>query len=111
MQLCEMCVREGVDFVKTSTGFGPGGATPEAVKVMRRTINELGSASRSRRAEASRPMPTPAAISVSAASASARPSTRSCCHEPLANNRGYLAGAMEKDATNGTEWRQAIQLA
>jgi deoxyribose-phosphate aldolase len=43
MQLCEMCVREGVDFVKTSTGFGPGGATPEAVKVIRRTINELGS--------------------------------------------------------------------
>ena len=43
MQLCEMCVREGVDFVKTSTGFGPGGATVEAVKVMRRTINELGS--------------------------------------------------------------------
>lgn len=43
MQLCEMCVREGVDFVKTSTGFGPGGATPEAVKVMRRTIEELGS--------------------------------------------------------------------
>jgi deoxyribose-phosphate aldolase len=23
-----------VDFVKTSTGFGPGGATPEAVKIM-----------------------------------------------------------------------------
>jgi len=43
MQLCEMCVREGVDFVKTSTGFGPGGATPEAVKVMRRTVKELDS--------------------------------------------------------------------
>ncbi len=43
MQLCEMCVREGVDFVKTSTGFGPGGATPEAVRIMRRTIEELGS--------------------------------------------------------------------
>jgi len=43
MQLCEMCVRDGVDFVKTSTGFGRGGATPEAVKVMRRTIEELGS--------------------------------------------------------------------
>lgn len=27
----------------------------------------------------------------------------------LANNRCYLAGAMEKDATNGVEWRQAIQ--
>jgi len=43
MQLCEMCVREGVDFVKTSTGFGPGGATTKAVKIMRRTIEELGS--------------------------------------------------------------------
>ena len=29
----------------------------------------------------------------------------------LANNRCYLAGAMEKDATNGIEWRQAIQAA
>lgn len=29
----------------------------------------------------------------------------------LANNRCYLAGAMEKDATNGVEWRQAIQVA
>jgi nucleoside 2-deoxyribosyltransferase len=27
----------------------------------------------------------------------------------LRNNRCYLAGAMEKDATNGVEWRQAIQ--
>jgi deoxyribose-phosphate aldolase len=43
MQLCEMCVREGVDFVKTSTGCGPGGATPEAVWAMRRIIEELGS--------------------------------------------------------------------
>jgi len=43
MQLCEMCVREGVDFVKTSTGFGPGGATVRAIKAMRRTIDELGS--------------------------------------------------------------------
>jgi len=27
----------------------------------------------------------------------------------LANNRCYLAGAMERDNTNGIEWRQAIQ--
>ena len=40
--LSEMCVQEGVDFVKTSTGFGPGGATPAAVKIMRRTIKMLG---------------------------------------------------------------------
>ena len=29
----------------------------------------------------------------------------------LNNSRCYLAGAMEKDATNGVEWRQAIQVA
>ncbi len=29
----------------------------------------------------------------------------------LTNTRCYLAGAMEKDETNGVEWRQTIQLA
>ncbi len=28
----------GADFVKTSTGFGPGGATPEDVALMRRVV-------------------------------------------------------------------------
>lgn len=32
---CQMCERVGVDFVKTSTGYGPGGATLEAVRLMR----------------------------------------------------------------------------
>jgi deoxyribose-phosphate aldolase len=41
--LCELCVRERVDFVKTSTGFGPGGATPEAVTIMRKTTERLES--------------------------------------------------------------------
>ena len=31
---CRLCAKGGVDFVKTSTGFGPGGATPEAVTTM-----------------------------------------------------------------------------
>ena len=31
--------RAGVDFVKTSTGFGPGGATPEAVKTMLEAVD------------------------------------------------------------------------
>jgi len=31
---CVCAVRSGADFVKTSTGFGPGGATPEAVRLM-----------------------------------------------------------------------------
>lgn len=34
----ELCVRAGASFVKTSTGFGPGGATLEAVAAMRRTV-------------------------------------------------------------------------
>ena len=31
---CRLCVDCGVDYVKTSTGFGAGGATPEAVTAM-----------------------------------------------------------------------------
>lgn len=31
---CHLCVKNGVDFVKTSTGFAAGGATPEAVTIM-----------------------------------------------------------------------------
>ena len=34
----KMCADVGVDWVKTSTGFGPGGATPEAVILMRDTV-------------------------------------------------------------------------
>ncbi len=33
-------VEAGADFVKTSTGFGPGGATVEAVKIMRETVGQ-----------------------------------------------------------------------
>jgi deoxyribose-phosphate aldolase len=35
---CELAVAAGARFVKTSTGFGPGGATLEAVAAMRRTV-------------------------------------------------------------------------
>ena len=34
----EICVEAGADFVKTSTGFGTGGATVEDVKLMRQTV-------------------------------------------------------------------------
>lgn len=37
---CNECVRVGVDFVKTSTGFASGGATVHAVKLMRQTVGE-----------------------------------------------------------------------
>ncbi|GAB3662853.1 deoxyribose-phosphate aldolase [Zhihengliuella somnathii] len=35
---CEASVEAGADFVKTSTGFGGGGATVEDVKLMRQTV-------------------------------------------------------------------------
>jgi deoxyribose-phosphate aldolase len=35
---CEAAVEAGADFVKTSTGFNGGGATPEDVALMRRTV-------------------------------------------------------------------------
>lgn len=36
--VCQIARTQGVDFVKTSTGFGPGGATVEDVRLMRNTI-------------------------------------------------------------------------
>lgn len=35
---CKLCVAAGADFVKTSTGFGKGGATVEDIALMRRTV-------------------------------------------------------------------------
>jgi deoxyribose-phosphate aldolase len=35
---CELSKQAGADFVKTSTGFGPGGATAEDVALMRRVV-------------------------------------------------------------------------
>jgi deoxyribose-phosphate aldolase len=37
---CELASKAGADFVKTSTGFGPAGANPEVVRLMRRTVGE-----------------------------------------------------------------------
>lgn len=40
---CELAVRAGADFVKTSTGFSTGGATEEDIKLMRQTVGpEIG---------------------------------------------------------------------
>ena len=40
---CHLARDGGASFVKTSTGFGPGGATEESVGLMRRTVgNRLG---------------------------------------------------------------------
>jgi deoxyribose-phosphate aldolase len=38
VKACLIAKEAGADFVKTSTGFGPGGATTEDVALMRRTV-------------------------------------------------------------------------
>lgn len=40
VKACELAEEAGADFVKTSTGFSTGGATPEDVALMRRTVGE-----------------------------------------------------------------------
>lgn len=37
---CLLSIKAGADFVKTSTGFGGGGATMEAVEIMKRVVGE-----------------------------------------------------------------------
>lgn len=42
-QASKLAKEAGADFIKTSTGFGSGGATPEAVSIMRKTVGrDLG---------------------------------------------------------------------
>ncbi len=38
VRACELSVKAGADFVKTSTGFSTGGATVEDVALMRKTV-------------------------------------------------------------------------
>lgn len=43
VKACLIVKRSGADFVKTSTGFGPGGATVEDIALMRQTVGpEMG---------------------------------------------------------------------
>ena len=39
-KVCEICVEQGADFVKTSTGFSTGGATVEDVKLMKSVVGD-----------------------------------------------------------------------
>jgi deoxyribose-phosphate aldolase len=39
-EACRIAKKAGMDFVKTSTGFGPGGATVEDVRLMRSVVGE-----------------------------------------------------------------------
>ncbi|MBX5319817.1 deoxyribose-phosphate aldolase [Staphylococcus caprae] len=41
VKACELAEKAGADFVKTSTGFAGGGATPEDVKLMKDTVGDL----------------------------------------------------------------------
>jgi deoxyribose-phosphate aldolase len=38
IRACELAVKAGADFVKTSTGFSTGGATVEDIRLMRKTV-------------------------------------------------------------------------
>lgn len=40
IKACQLAVQAGADFVKTSTGFSTGGATPEDVSLMRSTVGD-----------------------------------------------------------------------
>ncbi|MEW9106164.1 deoxyribose-phosphate aldolase [Paenibacillus sp.] len=40
VRVCELAVKAGADFVKTSTGFSTGGATREDVALMRKTVGQ-----------------------------------------------------------------------
>ena len=40
VKACELSVAANADFVKTSTGFSTGGATPEDVKLMKDTVKD-----------------------------------------------------------------------
>lgn len=40
VRACELSKRAGAHFVKTSTGYGPSGATVEDIRLMRRTVGE-----------------------------------------------------------------------
>jgi deoxyribose-phosphate aldolase len=41
VRACQLAQEAGADFVKTSTGFGPGGATAADVALMRRTVGPV----------------------------------------------------------------------
>lgn len=40
VKACKICLETGVDFIKTSTGFGTGGATIDDVKLMKTTVGD-----------------------------------------------------------------------
>lgn len=41
IRMCELCMRIGAEFVKTSTGYGPRGATVGDVKLIRKVVGSV----------------------------------------------------------------------
>lgn len=39
VKLCKLCMKCKIDYVKTSTGFGTGGAQPEIISLMKKVLN------------------------------------------------------------------------
>lgn len=60
--LSSMVVNSGADFVKTSTGFGPHGATVEDVRLLRSAVAELGDRCGVKAAGGIRDLPTALAM-------------------------------------------------
>jgi deoxyribose-phosphate aldolase len=40
VKTCEVAMKAGASFIKTSTGFGTGGATPEDIKLIRKVVGD-----------------------------------------------------------------------
>ena len=88
---CTIAKAAGADFVKTSTGFGPGGATAADVALMRRVVGaEMGvkAAGGVRDLEGLKAMVAAGATRIGA-SAGVRIVQESRGEQPTAANRGY----------------------
>jgi deoxyribose-phosphate aldolase len=88
---CTLAKAAGADYVKTSTGFGPGGATAADVALMRRTVGEemgVKAAGGVRDLEGLRAMVAAGATRIGA-SAGVRIVQESRGHQPAAAVRGY----------------------
>jgi deoxyribose-phosphate aldolase len=88
---CTLAKAAGADYVKTSTGFGPGGATAADVALMRRTVGEemgVKAAGGVRDLEGLRAMVAAGATRIGA-SAGVRIVQESRGHQPASAARGY----------------------
>ena len=88
---CTLAKAAGADYVKTSTGFGPGGATAADVALMRHTVGEemgVKAAGGVRDLEGLRAMVAAGATRIGA-SAGVRIVQESRGHQPAAAARGY----------------------